>query len=116
MNSEIVDIQIKAFNDKNLSTFLNCYSDEIVVSMLETGDILTSGKEELRKAMQASFETKPKATTVVMERILQKDLVINLEKILHYLENKIVKVVSVYEVKEDKITRLWFSNRTISET
>ena len=115
MNSDIVDKQVKAFNDKDIETFMSCYSEDIHVSMLETGDVLTEGMEQLRKSMEDSFKAKPKSETLLIERIKQKDLVINLEKILNYVEGKVVNVVSIYEVKEGKISRLWFSNRTIED-
>ena len=113
MNSDIVDKQLNAFNEKDIDKFLECYSDEIHVSILETGDVLTTGMDQLKKSMEQSFKSKPKSETLLIERIKQKDLVINLEKILNYIEGKVVNVVSIYEVKDKKITRLWFSNRTV---
>ena len=115
MNSKLIDIQLDAFNKKDINRFLACYHDESQAFMLDTGEVLTTGKEELQKAMVQSFRDKPDAVTSVMETIVQKDMVVNLEKIENYIEGKVIKVLTLYEVKDNLITRVWFSNRTITE-
>ena len=59
--------------------------------MLETNDLITRGKEQLKKSMQESFETKPHSKTIVSSRIYQNNLIIDLERVSGHIEDKIIK-------------------------
>ncbi|MHA1989474.1 MAG: nuclear transport factor 2 family protein [Candidatus Hodarchaeales archaeon] len=108
-----VDKQLDAFDKKDLKTFLECYSEDIQAYMLEANELITDGKDQLKISMEESFKSKPKAKTIVVERITQNNLVIDLEEISGYIEGKIVKSVAIYEIKDEKITKIWFGGRTI---
>ena len=115
MIKDIVDKQLEGFNEKNIEKISECYSDDIQGYMLDTGDVLNKGKEQLLDAMKQGFESKPVARTEILNQIVQKDLVVNHEVIYNYVEGKIVRVVTLYEVKDNKITRVWFTNRTVTD-
>ena len=115
MIKEVVDKQLKAFNEKNLDKFAECYADAIEGYTLDTGEVLNTGKKQLLEAMKQGFESKPDSYTEVLNQIVQKELVVNHELIRNYVEGKIVRVVTLYEVKDGKITRVWFTNRTLTD-
>ncbi|MHA2363206.1 MAG: nuclear transport factor 2 family protein [Candidatus Hodarchaeales archaeon] len=108
-----VDKQLRFYNERNLEAFVECYSDDIEVFMLESNDIITKGKEQLRKSMKDSFESKPDAKTLVISRSYQNNLIIDLEKITGYVEGKVITVVAIYQVLDNKITKLWFGGRLV---
>jgi hypothetical protein len=108
-----VDKQLEAFDEKDLEAFLECYSDDIKAYMLESNELMSDGKDQLKKSMEESFKSKPNAKTIVAERITQNNLVIDLEEIIDYIEGKIVKSVAIYEIKDEKISKIWFGGRTL---
>jgi hypothetical protein len=108
-----VDKQLEAFNSKDIDAFLECYSDGIQAYMLESNELINNDKDQLKKTMNESFKTKPKAKTTVIERITQNNLIIDLEKIDDYVEGKTIKSIAIYEVKDGAITKIWFGGRTL---
>ena len=111
--AELVDKQLKYYNERKLEEFLDCYADDVKVYQFESNKILTEGKKQLSNIMQMSFENQPNSKTYLVSRINQQDLVIDLEKVTNHDEDesKIITTVAIYEVKE-KISRLWFTQRT----
>ncbi|MHA2296794.1 MAG: nuclear transport factor 2 family protein [Candidatus Hodarchaeales archaeon] len=108
-----VDKQLDAFNKKDLAVFLDCYSDDVQAFMLESNQLISQGKDQLKKSMQESFNAKPEAKTSVLSRINQNNLVIDLEKIIGYVEGKVVTSIAIYEVINSKIAKIWFGGRLI---
>ena len=108
-----VDQQLDAYNNRDLVTFLACYSDDIEVYMLESGQQLTDGKAQLSDSMKTSFESNPHAKTALVTRINQGNLIIDQEKITGYIEGKTITSIAIYEVQDDKITKLWFGGRSV---
>ena len=108
-----VDQQLDAYNNRDLAAFLACYSDDIQVFMLESGQQLTDGKAQLTQTMKTSFESNPNAQTLLVTRINQGNLIIDLEKITGYTEGKTITTIAIYEVQDDKITKLWFGGRSM---
>ena len=109
----IITNQIQAYNDKNIKKFMSCYNDEIKVYMLDSGKILTDGKEQLKETMQHAFVNNPNSKTEIITQIIQGDLVVNQEWISDHLPGKIVKSISIYQVRNEKISKLWFGGRTV---
>lgn len=109
----LVDKQLDSFDNKDLEAFLECYSDDIQAFMLESNQLLTEGKDQLRKTMEESFKTKPKSKTTVIERITQNNLIIDLEEVTGYVEGKIVKSIAIYEIDDNLIKKIWFGGRTL---
>ncbi len=112
---DLIDKQIKAYNEQNLDEFINCYSDDIQVFMLETNQKLTDGVEQLKETMKSSFEANPNAETLVESRIIQKNLVVDVETVLGHVEDKIIRAIAIYEITDNKISKLWFGGRTLED-
>jgi hypothetical protein len=109
----IVETQIEAYNNQDIETFLNCYSDEIKVFMLDSNQILTDGKAQLSTTMKQAFSTNVNSKSEILTQIQQGDLIVNHERISNHITGKMVKTISIYQVKDEKITQLWFGGRTI---
>lgn len=112
---DVIDRQIDAYNRQDIEEFIDCYSNDIQVYMLESSKKLTEGKEQLKAVMKASFEAKPKAETLVESRIKQNNLVIDVETILGHEDGKIIRSVAIYEITDGKISKLWFGGRSIED-
>jgi hypothetical protein len=105
--------QIEAYNSQDLDTFLNCYTDDIKVYMLQNNQILTDGKQQLSETMKTAFESNPHSKSIVLETLTQGNLVVQKEEITGHIENKTIKSISIYEITDDKISKLWFGGRTV---
>ena len=107
----IVDKQLEAFNKQDLTTFLTCYADDIQVFHLESNNMITSGITQLEDVMKKSFSSNKTSHTAVVSRMYQNNLIINQEKITGHVEGKTITTISIYELKNDKISKVWFGGR-----
>ncbi|OLS20716.1 MAG: hypothetical protein HeimC2_36170 [Candidatus Heimdallarchaeota archaeon LC_2] len=112
---DLIDRQIEAYNKQDIEEFIDCYSDNIEVYMLESNKKLTDGKEQLKKVMKASFVSKPKAKTLVESRLTQNNLVIDVEAVSGHEDGKLIRSIAIYEITDDKISKLWFGGRTVED-
>ena len=110
----ITELQLDAYNEKNLDAFLNYYSDDYKAYMLETGQLITENKDHLHKIMSGMFETNKFAHSKVIESMKQGDLYVNREESVGHIPDKIITSITIYEVKDGKITQMWFGGRTIT--
>ena len=111
----IVEKQLLAFNEKDIETFLSCYSEDIVVKMLETDQVLANGKDELKEIMNISFTSEKSSSTGVINRISQGEFIIDKERIIGHKDGKIITSLAIYQIKNQKIERLWFCGRSIEQ-
>ncbi|MCE7735547.1 MAG: steroid delta-isomerase [Candidatus Heimdallarchaeota archaeon] len=111
----IVDDQIEAYNSQDIENFLNCYSDDVQVYMLEQGKMITDGKGQLRTAMTSAFEAMPNSRTELISRITQGKLIVDHEKITGHEADKAILSIAIYEINDNKISKLWFGGRSIEE-
>jgi len=109
----IVDKQIEAYNKRDLEAFLDCYAENIEVLMFESNQMLTKGKEQLRQTMSESFASKTDSKTIVISRISHNKLIIEIEEITGHIEGQVITSVSIYEITENKISKLWFGGRSV---
>ena len=80
--------------------------------MLQTGQMITDGKEQLHNIMKESFEKDKNSKTTVLSKIVQGNLIINQEEIIGHMKDKIVRTISIYEIENGFIQKLWFGGRT----
>ena len=114
--SKIVEKQIEAYNKKDLEEFLACYAEETQAFMLESNQQLTNGKEQLRQIMSKSFLDAPESNSSVLNSLTQGNLVINKEKITGHTKNDmIITTLSIYEVINNQITKVWFGGRQVEK-
>lgn len=107
----IVVKQVESYNLKDLEKFLECYTEDIRVYMLQTGNEVTNGKEQLSNIMKQSFESDPEAKTEIVDSMTQGNLVIQIEKVSNH-GGKTIQTISIYEIRDEKISQLWFGGRT----
>ncbi len=109
----VPDKQIAAYNAQDLDAFLDCYTDDIKVYMLQSNQLLTDAIRQLSETMKTSFESNPNSKSIILETLTQGNLIIQKEEIQGHMENKTIKSISIYELTENKISKLWFGGRTV---
>jgi hypothetical protein len=103
---ELADQQLVAYNAHNLEAFLVPYSEDVEIYDLETNKLQVKGKEAMRK--RYSFLNNIKTLYCnLLNRIVQGNIVIDHEEIWAEGGQKFYGV-AIYEIKNDKIVRVWF--------
>ena len=110
---DVAKLQIEAYNSQDLESFLACYTDNVQVYMLHNNQLLTDGIEKLSEVMVKSFMENPDARSTIISTIKQGNLIIQREEIKNHISDKIIRTISIYEVTENKISKLWFGGRTL---
>jgi len=112
LNLDITDKQLAEYNKKNLDDFMDCYATDIKVFMLQSGQMITEGKDQLHTIMKESFDKDTGSKTTVLSKVVQGNLIINQEEITGHEPDKIIRTISIYEVENGLIQKLWFGGRT----
>jgi len=110
----LVDRQRKAYNNQDLEGFLECYSDDIQVFMLQNDQKLTNSKTELATTMKTAFDSNPESNAQLVTRIEQGNLIVDQERITGHSGITEIRSISIYEITDNKISKLWFAGRTVS--
>ncbi|NOV01496.1 nuclear transport factor 2 family protein [Paenibacillus planticolens] len=107
MKETVVQRQLQAYNDKNIDAFMDCYSEDIKI--YDFPDTLRmEGQEAMRTRYQTLFESYPDMIATVDKRIFHGNYAIDHEEITGRLEGSTLKAVAIYEIKDDRITKVWF--------
>ncbi|MHA2092129.1 MAG: nuclear transport factor 2 family protein [Candidatus Kariarchaeaceae archaeon] len=106
-------LQIEAYNSQDLESFLDCYTDDIKVYMLESNQLLTDGIQQLSETMKTAFVSNPESNSNILSTLTQGNLIVQKEEITGHIENKMIKTISIYEITDNKISKIWFGGRTV---
>ena len=105
---ELVQIQLDAYNNRDIDAFLNTYSSDIKIYNFPV-QLTTSGKENMRVAFSNFFDKTPNLNAKVSKKIIKDNFVIFHEVVTGLSNGKALEVVAIYEVNtENKIKNLWF--------
>ena len=109
----IAEIQIEAYNSKDIKKFIKCYTNDIKVYMLQNNQLLTDGIENLSEIMKSDFDKNTESKSKILSSIIQGNLIVQQEEITGHIKGKTASTVSIYEITDDKISKLWFSGRKV---
>lgn len=104
-----VDTQLQAYNSHDINNFLDCFDDNIECFDAQSGNLLFSGKNEMRKLYEKLFGNKT-LTCSIQNRITINNAVIDLEIITSKTDKKELsfKSVVIYEINSNnKISRFY---------
>ncbi|POY35448.1 hypothetical protein C3K47_15420 [Solitalea longa] len=105
--SEIVTLQIEAYNNCDLEANMVLFSDDFQTINLADGAILIDGIEACREMYHNLFASSPKLFAKVINRIDYHTKVVVHELIYgRYGSEEPLEQVIIMEVDNDKITRL----------
>ena len=106
--AEIVQLQVEAYNKRDLEEFLSFYSENIKIYQFNDETLLFGSIEEMKEAYGPVFEQKTNLNAVIQKRIEQGNFVIDHEFVSGLREDETVPAVAIYEVLDDKIQFVWF--------
>ena len=82
--------------------------------MLQNDQKLTTSKTELATTMKSAFDSNPESNTQLVTRIEQGNLIVDQEKITGHSGISEMTSISIYEISDNKISKLWFGGRIVS--
>ncbi|CAN5787002.1 amidohydrolase family protein [soil metagenome] len=101
----LVQRQLNAYNAHNLEAFLEPYAEDVELYNFPN-TLLWKGKEKMRKDY-AFLKTASNLHCEIKERIIQDNIIIDQESVTGF-GNKPVTATVIYEVKNNKIVKVYF--------
>jgi hypothetical protein len=105
---EVVERQLKAYNQRDLKAFLETFADTATLYRLGQPLPVANGKEELAKLYGAMFEKSPGLNSTLLSRTVIGNKVFDHERITGREGNsQILELMMIYEVIDGKIVRAY---------
>lgn len=105
---DVIKLQLEAYNSRNLESFMNLIDPNAVAFDLKSGEKIIEGKEEMKARYKDRFDNSPNLFSNLLGRISLANIVIDDEDISGFGGNNNVRIIAIYEVKSNLITRMWF--------
>lgn len=105
----LVENQEKAYNNKDLESFCNCFHDQIEILRLTTNEGY-KGKEVFKNKYKELFSNNPDLHCEIKTRIILESTIVDEEWITGIANNPSgLHAVAIYGFKDNKIDRVWFT-------
>ena len=101
----IVNIQLDAYNARDIDKFVETYSEDIEIYNLN-GEMTMKGHAQLRERYDALFKNTPNLNCRIENRIKINNKIIDKENVI--MNDRIVEAVAIYEVVDGKIKKVTF--------
>ena len=100
--------QLDAYNKGDGEAFALCYSQDVVLMRLQTGEVFCKGIKQLRDIYFSLFASNPNLHCKLLQRIVCGEIAIDEEEVSGLPKGNTVHAIAMYEVKNDLIQRAWF--------
>lgn len=103
------EMQLVAYNNRDIESFKNYFSDDIQLIRLETGEVFVDSKQKFIETYTGLFESRPNLHCRLIKRIVCGNYVFD-EEIVSGLsqDGEDVHATAIYEIKDGLIVRAWF--------
>ena len=105
---EIVQKQLEAYNNRSLSEFLKCYTQDVQIYNFKEELPYINGLESLAEVYQKAFKESPNLNATIANRIVYKNKVIDREQVTGRNGVDFIEVVVIYEVENNQISKVHF--------
>lgn len=106
--TSVVQRQVEAYNARDIEAFLSFYAEDAVLARHPGGEVIATGREEMREIYGKLFAESPELDCNVVKRIALGDMVVDHELVRGHRGRSVVYAVAIYEVKGGLIRRVWF--------
>ncbi len=108
-SERVVQIQLDAYNSRDLDAWLSTYSEDAEQFMLHMGS-LAKGHAAIRKRMEERFQD-PNLHAKLLNRVVMETTVVDHELVTRTLPDGLaeVEMICMYEVKSGKIVNATFA-------
>ena len=104
---QVVQVQLEAYNRRDLEGFLATYSPEIRIYDHPDRPLM-AGLEQMRKEYGEAFARDPTGRAAITSRMVQGNYVIDHEHVTGLSDGSEIRAVAIYEVRDGKIRNVWF--------
>lgn len=102
-----VQLQLEAYNERNIEKFISAYSDTVKVYMYPNS-LRYEGVEKMRATYAPMFQSTPDLHCTLVNRIAMGNVVIDHESVVFDKAKPPVQAVAIYKVHHGKITEVTF--------
>lgn len=103
----VVRAQVRAYNARDLEAFLATFAPDVRLYAFPDS-LLYAGREALRPVYGQLFAAAPALRAEVTHRVVQGAFVLDREVTMGMPGRPPLTGVAIYEVREGRITRVWF--------
>ncbi len=101
----VVDVQLEAYNNRDIDAFMATYSDDIkLYNFPDT--LISEGKEAMKKMYGSFFKNTPDLNCEIKNRIMYDNKVIDEEYLT--INGRNLSAIAIYEVNDGLITKVTF--------
>jgi imidazolonepropionase-like amidohydrolase len=106
-NTDIVNIQLNAYNANHIEAFMHTYSPDIKIYIFPD-NLRFSSFQSMKLHYQKFFEENPNLYCAIQKRIEQNQYIIDQEKVTGLSNSQILRASAIYQVENGKIQKVWF--------
>jgi len=105
--TELADLQLKGYNERNIELFLQAYSDSVKVYNFPN-QFLYKGKETMRQNYAGMFTNLTDLHCTLKSRVVIGNTVIDEEQVIIRKGQPELHAVAIYKVAHGKIQEVYF--------
>jgi hypothetical protein len=105
--ADLAQIQLNAYNERNLEVFLDVYSDDVEIYSFPDS-LISKGKSKMRSLYADFFARSPDLHCKLVNRITNGKYVVDREQITGNPRKELIDASAIYEVSGGKIKKVWF--------
>lgn len=108
--TELADLQLKGYNERNIDLFLEAYSDSVEVYAFP-GKLLYTGKDKMRAGYSGMFTKTPDLHCTIQSRMVLGNTVIDEERVLIRKDQPLLEAIAIYKIAHGKIQEVYFISK-----
>ncbi|WP_078430587.1 nuclear transport factor 2 family protein [Alkalihalobacterium alkalinitrilicum] len=99
--------QLDAYNKQNIENFLAVYHEDVSIYEFPS-KLLYTGLDKMSERYSQLFKENPNQHAELLSRMVNNNIVTDHEHVTGRENGIDVFAIAIYEVEEDKITKVWF--------
>src|SRR4051812_19672384 len=105
---QLAQLQLDAYNSKNLEEFLDQYDENIIVMDFPSNKITLEGKKAFTERYKKLFIDNPQLNAALKNRTIMGNHVIDHEYLTGRADDSTGEAIAIYEMNEIHIVKVWF--------
>ncbi|QCX02083.1 hypothetical protein FGM00_18910 [Aggregatimonas sangjinii] len=105
---QVLQKQLETYNNRDIDGFMSVIDETITIHNFSTGMITVDGYDACKAFYEKLFKNSPELHSTILNRTVFGNKVIDHERIIGRNGNDdVLELVLVYEVKDEKIIKIW---------
>jgi hypothetical protein len=102
--------QLEAYNRRDIEAFCREFSEDVIVTALNTESVLIAGIAKFRETYDKLFRDSPTLHAEILHRTVYGNHVIDHDRVTGRAGVALIEVAAIYAIDpaQQKITRVWF--------